>query len=91
MPLTNFSGIEDHQSGREVDGAGKVGVFNQAVNGRFAHRQKLDHLPHTHVAAFGKSIVTVNTGFHDCTSREQSVEAVIARNEEERYRSGGKS
>lgn len=88
MPLTNFSGIEDHQSGREVDGAGKVGVFNQAVNRRFAHRQKLDHLPHTHVTAFGKSIVTVNTGFHDCASREQSVGAVIARNGEQGDRSG---
>ena len=88
MPLADFSGIENHQSGREVDGAGKVGVFNQAVNRRFAHRQKLDHLPHTHVAAFGKSIVTVSTGFHDYTSREQSVEAVIARKERGRYRSG---
>lgn len=88
MPLADFSGIENHQSGREVDGAGKVGVFNQAVNRRFAHRQKLDHLPHTHVATFGKSIVTVNTGFHDCTLREQSVGAVIARNGKGRYRSG---
>lgn len=88
MPLADFSSIEDYQSGREVDGAGKVGVFNQAVNRRFAHRQKLDHLPHTYIAAFGKSIVTVSTGFHDCTSREQSVEAVIARNGEGRYRSG---
>lgn len=80
MPLTDFSSIEDHQSGREVDGAGKVGVFNQAVNRRFAHRQKLDHLPHTHIATFGKIIVIVSTGFHDCTSQEQSVDAAIARN-----------
>lgn len=59
---------------------GKVGVFKQAVNRRFTHRQKLDYLPHTHIAAFGKNIVTVCTGFHDCTSGEQSVGAVIARN-----------
>lgn len=51
LPLAEFSGIKNHLSGREVDGAGKVGVFNQAVNRRCTHRQKMDHLPHTHVTA----------------------------------------
>jgi len=50
LPLTDFSCIEDHQSGRELDWLGEPGLLHSAMDSGFAHCQELCDLADAHIS-----------------------------------------